>query len=137
MILKSFRVTEFRSVKDSGWINAEMITALIGTNESGKTNILLPLWKLNPADEGKIDLKTDLPRDKYHIYRSASPKPVFIRAKYVLSDQEKQKLSELSGRDSEEFREIIVSKNFDNNLQYEFPLSVDQEPTMVEKGKKF
>lgn len=136
MILKSFRVTEFRSVKDSGLINAEMITALIGTNESGKTNILLPLWKLNPADEGKIDLKTDLPRDKYHIYRSASPKPVFIRAKYVLSDQEKQKLSELSGRDSEEFREIIVSKNFDNNLQYEFPLSVDQEPTMVEKGKK-
>ena len=56
MILKSFRVTEFRSVKDSGWIDAESITALIGTNESGKTNILLPLWKLNPADEGKIDL---------------------------------------------------------------------------------
>ena len=53
MILKSFRVTEFRSVKDSGWIDAESITALIGTNESGKTNILLPLWKLNPADEGK------------------------------------------------------------------------------------
>lgn len=41
MILKSFRVTEFRSVKDSGWIDAESITALIGTNESGKTNILL------------------------------------------------------------------------------------------------
>ena len=40
MILKSFRVTEFRSVKDSGWIDAESITALIGTNESGKTNIL-------------------------------------------------------------------------------------------------
>mgnify|MGYP002437997953 CR=1 FL=1 len=65
-------MTEFRSVKDSGWIDAESITALIGTNESGKTNILLPLWKLNPADEGKIDLKTDLPRDKYHLYRSAS-----------------------------------------------------------------
>lgn len=136
MILKSFRVTEFRSVKDSGWIDAESITALIGTNESGKTNILLPLWKLNPADEGKIDLKTDLPRDKYHIYRSASPKPVFIRAKYILSEQEKQKLSELSGRTGEEFCEIIVSKDFDNNLQYEFPLSVNQEPTIVEKGKK-
>ncbi len=24
---------------------------------------MLPLWKLNPADEGKIDLKADLPRD--------------------------------------------------------------------------
>lgn len=57
MILDSFRVTEFRSVQDSGWIDAEQITALIGTNESGKTNILLPLWKLNPANEGKIDLR--------------------------------------------------------------------------------
>lgn len=136
MVLKSFRVTEFRSVKDSGWIDTEPITALIGTNESGKTNILLPLWKLNPADEGKIDLKTDLPRDKYHIYRSASPKPVFIRAKYTLSEQEKQELSSLSGRAGDEFSEIIASKDFDNRLQYEFPFSIDQEPTIVEKGKK-
>lgn len=56
MKLLKFRVTEFRSVLDSGWIEVENITALIGTNESGKTNILLPLWKLNPADEGEIDL---------------------------------------------------------------------------------
>lgn len=136
MILKSFRVTEFRSVKDSGWIDAESITALIGTNESGKTNILLPLWKLNPADEGKIDLKTDLPRDKYHLYRSASPKPIFIQAKYILSGQEMHDLSTLSGRDCHEFSEIIVSKDFDNTLHYEFPFSVDQEPSIVENGKK-
>ena len=51
MLLVKFRVTEFRSVQDSGWIDAEQITALIGTNESGKTNIMLPLWKLNPAAE--------------------------------------------------------------------------------------
>jgi ABC-type branched-subunit amino acid transport system ATPase component len=75
MILKKFRVTEFRSVQDSGWIDVEDITALIGTNESGKTNILLPLWKLNPADEGAINLQDDLPREKYHEYRSASPMP--------------------------------------------------------------
>lgn len=40
MLLKSFRVTEFRSVQDSGWIDAEQITALIGTNESGKTTVV-------------------------------------------------------------------------------------------------
>lgn len=66
MLLTKFRVTEFRSVQDSGWIDTEQITALIGTNESGKTNIMLPLWKLNPAAEGQIDLQDDLPRDKYH-----------------------------------------------------------------------
>ena len=31
MVLHSFRVKEFRSVQDSGWIDAEQITALIGT----------------------------------------------------------------------------------------------------------
>ena len=90
MLLKSFRVTEFRSVEDSGWIDAEQVTALIGTNESGKTNILLPLWKLNPVEDGAIDLKDDLPRDKFHIYRDSSDKPIFIRAKYELSDDEKR-----------------------------------------------
>ena len=64
MELKKFRVTNFRSVEDSGWIDTERITALIGTNESGKTNIMLPLWKLNPANEGEINLLDDLPRDK-------------------------------------------------------------------------
>lgn len=121
MNLDSFRVTEFRSVQDSGWIDAEQITALIGTNESGKTNILLPLWKLNPADEGTIDLKDDLPRDKYHIYREANPKPIFIYAKYVLTEEEKKDLAELSGHESEEFAEIIVSKDYDENLYFEIP----------------
>lgn len=136
MILESFRVTEFRSVKDSGWIDTEQITALIGTNESGKTNILLPLWKLNPADEGKIDLKADLPRDEYHTYRLANPKPIFIRAKYSLLDEEKLELSKISGHVSDEFSQVIVSKDFDGNLFYEFPSAVDQGPVMIDKARE-
>jgi hypothetical protein len=38
--LLKFRVTNFRSVEDSGWVEVDDVTALIGTNESGKTNIL-------------------------------------------------------------------------------------------------
>ena len=136
MILSGFRVTEFRSVNDSGWIDAEQITALIGTNESGKTNILLPLWKLNPADEGKIDLKTDLPRDKYHTYRSINPKPVFIRAKYTLSEEEKLSLSNLSGHNCDEFTQIIVSKDYNGNLFFDFPSSEDQGPLIICRAKE-
>jgi hypothetical protein len=33
----------------------------IGVNESGKTNLLLPLWKLNPAHEGEIRPMSDCP----------------------------------------------------------------------------
>ena len=135
MILDSFRVTEFRSVQDSGWIDAEQITALIGTNESGKTNILLPLWKLNPADDGKIDLKTDLPRDKYHTYRSVSPKPVFIYAKYVLTMDEQEAIAELSGHSVDELSQVVVSKDFDGNLFFEFPFVIDDNSSVIEKGK--
>lgn len=54
MRVKRFRVTNFKSVDDSGWIDTDDVTALIGTNESGKTNILRPLWKFDPAKEGAI-----------------------------------------------------------------------------------
>ncbi len=48
MKLVKYQVTNFRSVEDSGWIDVSDVTALIGENEAGKTNLLLPLWKLNP-----------------------------------------------------------------------------------------
>lgn len=135
MLLKSFRVTEFRSVQDSGWIDAEQITALIGTNESGKTNILLPLWKLNPADEGKIDLKDDLPRDKYHVYREAKPKPVFIYAKYSILPNEQAALAKISEHKAEEFAEVIVSKDYDGNLFWDFPYEVGVDSTVIDQAQ--
>lgn len=136
MILKGFRVKEFRSVVDSGWIDADQITALIGTNESGKTNILLPLWKLNPAESGEIILTEDLPRDKYHSYRNANPKPIFIIAKYSLNENEQQRLSEITAHNRSEFNEVIVSKDFDGNLFFEFPYEQKVSESIIEEGKK-
>ncbi len=121
MLLTKFRVTEFRSVQDSGWIDAEQVTALIGTNESGKTNVMLPLWKLNPAEDGKIDLQDDLPRDKYHLYRDAKPKPIFIRAQYALTDDEQAELAEIIQCETSAICDVIVARDFDGNYSYEFP----------------
>lgn len=138
MLLKGFRVTEFRSVSDSEWIDAEQVTALIGTNESGKTNILLPLWKLNPAEDGAIDLQDDLPRDKYHIYRDAKNKPVFIRAKYALSQEEATELSNVAECSIDWVSEIIVGRDFDGNYILEFPfegdLGEDAQPLNQREG---
>lgn len=61
MKLKQFRVSVFRSVIDSGWINCDDVTTLVGINESGKSNILLALWKLHPVIGGEIDILHDLP----------------------------------------------------------------------------
>ena len=65
MRLLRYRVTNFRSVEDSGWIDADDVTALIGVNESGKSNLLLPLWKLKPAREGEIRPTSDYPKTMF------------------------------------------------------------------------
>ena len=82
---------------------------------------MLPLWKLNPAAEGKIDLQDDLPREKYHIYRKADVKPVFIRAQYTLNPDEQTDLAKIIHCKPSEICSVIVSKDFDNNLFFEFP----------------
>lgn len=66
MHLLKYRVNKFRSVKGTDWIETDQWTCFVGVNESGKTNLLLPLWKFNPADNStKIDLLLDYPRDEY------------------------------------------------------------------------
>lgn len=56
MKLVRYCVMNFRSVKNSGWIDCDDVTTLVGVNESGKSNLLLALWKLNPARGGEIDI---------------------------------------------------------------------------------
>lgn len=66
MRLIKYKVNKFRSVKETEWIEIDQWTCFVGVNESGKTNLLLALWKFNPADEStKIDLLLDYPRDEY------------------------------------------------------------------------
>lgn len=65
MELKSFRVRNFRSINDSGEIDVSRITALLGRNESGKSNVLRALHSLNPADGFKaLSPIKDFPRHR-------------------------------------------------------------------------
>jgi predicted ATP-dependent endonuclease of OLD family len=69
MILKSYRVTDFKSITDSGEIRVDdKITALVGKNESGKTACLEALYRLNPVPTGHPDTfeaLRDFPRARY------------------------------------------------------------------------
>ncbi len=49
MELIKFRITNFRSVNDSGDIAVGDLTSLVGRNESGKSALLLALATLSPA----------------------------------------------------------------------------------------
>lgn len=121
MKLTAFRVTNFRSVRDSGWIDTDDVTSLIGTNESGKTNLLVPLWKLNPANEGEIKLLSDAPRKDYNAFRQLKPKPDFIHARFALNDSLVRNVAALTGKTNQELAVVEVSRDFDGNYRVHFP----------------
>ena len=69
MKLVRARVTDFKSIDDSGWVDIDDVTSMVGKNESGKTAFLGALKRLNPVDGiDKFDLK-DYPRKGYVRYK--------------------------------------------------------------------
>ena len=86
MKLKQFRVTNFRSIIDSGWIDCEDVTSLVGINEAGKSNVILALWKLKPVRDGEIDPLHDMPTKEYTSWRSIPERIPFISADFDLDD---------------------------------------------------
>lgn len=63
MKLVKAQVTNYRSVEDSGEFPVEAdVTCLVGKNESGKTNVLQALYRLNPIEKGTgLDEILDFP----------------------------------------------------------------------------
>lgn len=118
--LTKFRVQNFRSIEDSGWIDAENVTCLVGTNESGKTNLLLALWKLNPANKEPITPLVDYPRKKYHNYISTKGEETFISAQFDVDSSVAEKLSQTTGWHQSLVKEIIVSRKYNGKYEYQF-----------------
>lgn len=86
MKLIKFKVENFRSIVDSGWIYTDDVTSLVGVNEAGKSNILLALWKLNPTAGGEINFLEDMPRTYYSEWRKKDNKPIFVTAQFEIED---------------------------------------------------
>ena len=120
MQLKKFRVTNFRSVVDSGWIDVSDVTALIGENEAGKTNLLLPLWKFNPTAAGEISLLDDMPRSRYAEMRAEPNSHRFIFCEFELSEAE-IKIANDYRVDVREGATVIARRSFGGNYGFEFP----------------
>jgi len=122
MKLEKFRVTNFRSIKDSTWIDCDDVTNIIGINEAGKSNALLALWKLFPASGGDIDLLHDMPRSEFVTMKDNADKTVFIEAFFSIDDEQLlQKLCKLTGRDSCELLELYISRKYSGKYDYDFP----------------
>lgn len=120
MRLLRYRVTNFRSVADSGWIDTDDVTALIGVNESGKSNLLLPLWKLKPAREGEIRPTSDYPKTMFAEIRENPARFRFISAEFA-TDALAPRLATLAGITHEEAEVVRVDRFYDGEYVVCFP----------------
>ena len=70
MKLTSARITNYRSVEDSGEMSLEQVTCLVGKNEAGKTAICMALTGFNPHSSTpmKYEIERDYPRRHLNDY---------------------------------------------------------------------
>ncbi|MDR0867360.1 MAG: AAA family ATPase [Planctomycetota bacterium] len=123
MTLKKFRVTGFRSINDSGWIDCDDVTTLVGMNEAGKSNVIIALWKLHPAresDEGKIEPLHDMPNKYYAEWRNEPEKHTFISVRFELDNDIKDKLSAMCEYDISEVHYTEITRNFNGGYTVSF-----------------
>lgn len=132
MKLSKFRVTNFRSIEDSTWIDCNNITNIIGVNEAGKSNALLALWKLNPARDGEINLLDDLPRNKYAELKDSCDSLNFIEAYFELDEELCNRFSSLSKHSPEEFSFVYIARNYNGHYTYKFE-NEKKAPTLSSK----
>ena len=121
MTLKRFRVTSFRSIMDSGWIDCDDVTSLVGINEAGKSNVLLALWKLKPVRDGDIDLLHDMPTKEYSSWRSIPENIVFLSADFELDTTLTNKVVTLCKCDSEAASTVNIQRRYDGKYYVSFP----------------
>jgi predicted ATP-dependent endonuclease of OLD family len=119
-----FRVTDFKNIADSGWIDLEAVTAFVGRNESGKTALLKALHKFNPAIPEPYDRQKEYPRDRLRSEYEKIDDVVVCAVRFELGDDVRKQIGALA-EGIVPPSTAIVSRYYDGVLETEFdpPLS--------------
>ena len=127
MKLISARVTNFRSIDDSGEVEIdESVTCLVGKNESGKTAFMKALYNLSPVNEekGKFIIE-DYPIKGYQKYKLLHEKTpaIVVRAVFELEDEDVSEVESELGKGVFASKQIVVTKNYKNVRNVEVNLN--------------
>ncbi|WP_295088745.1 AAA family ATPase [Ruminococcus sp.] len=122
MKLLRYKVTNFRSVEDSGWIECDDVTTLVGINESGKSNLLLALWKLHPVNNGEIDILHDMPVSKLSVMRNNTADEIFIEAVFSVDMETIESVYDETGYKIDEETEITLKRFYDGHYSFQYSI---------------
>lgn len=134
MRLLKARVTNYRSVKDSGWIDFESSkTIFVGPNEAGKTAILRALQQINPpAGIAKLDPLRDYPRKDYNDITTQKVTPestTIVEAHFELEEEDKAGI----GVEFQNAR-YVVGRDLDNSYWHKLE-NADKKQTINDVKK--
>lgn len=94
----AFQVTNYRNILDSGRIEANRITAFVGQNEAGKSNLFDALYRVNPFDHQAVyNLDEDWPVDRWG-EKDAKAHVIVCRAEFKLTVEEIVDLYKQAGK---------------------------------------
>ena len=131
MRLKSVRVSEFKSIVDSGEFETGDITCLVGKNEAGKTAVLEALYRLHPVIDShdNFNVTHDYPRtdveDYEHLVQTGKREPAtVVTAVYELSDDEVAEVEGQFGADVFVNRLATSWRGYENQTYFE--IEVDE-----------
>lgn len=126
MKLTQARVTNFKSVEDSGWVSLDGVTCMVGKNESGKTAFLNALRRLNPVPGARADFDLkDYPRKGYIRYKKAhkTEPAIVVRGIFLLSQKEISEIEDVFGRDVLPSPRVQVHKDYSNQRYWDFEIN--------------
>lgn len=128
MKLIETRVRQFRNIIDSTPVSiSNDITCLVGKNESGKTAFLHSLYRLNPVRKNVSFIVEDQypawleKRDRLKGIDLNNEIP--IEATFLIEDWELKELNSTFGEGVLEKPELIISKNYNNEILYNFKIN--------------
>lgn len=116
MKLTKFRIENYRSIQDSGWVELDDIAVIVGKNESGKTSLLKALWKLNPFHDVGYEIDREFPAGRR---KEKSGDKVVVTAHFALSSEETDILATLH-ESAKGITEVAVQRNYDGGYIYNF-----------------
>lgn len=86
MNLRFFKVSNYRNVKNSDWIDVGDVTAFVGQNEAGKSNLFEALYRINPFIPNEAyNIDEDWPVDDWG---NKDPSAVVCEAIFSLTEEE-------------------------------------------------
>jgi energy-coupling factor transporter ATP-binding protein EcfA2 len=133
MELIAFRIRMYKGIIDSGWVDVNNLTVLVGKNESGKTSLLKALHKFNPDSSEPYDIQREWPRGHPS---KPNEEQVVCQVRFRLSAREKAFLSRTTA--IPEFPDTVeVSRNYAGQLEVKFEGEISSDELQTIDFDKF